>query len=318
MAAVTFAQTLKTREVEDPINLWVHRPLAYGFVRLVLPTPLSANAVTFLAIGVGVVAAALLLIGTPSAMLLGAILLWSSAILDGADGMLARARGAVSPFGRAIDGTADLIVIGASVVAGGLHLFLQTRSVLWAILASAAIGSGLYHFATYDFYKEWFLRMTRPDRSDHETIASVREAEGKLKSERGPFFTRFAMGSLRSYLQGQDNFAKFTNPRGRREGRIVPRATPQIAEIFRRENLGPMRLWAWLSPAPHADFFCLAAAIDRIDLYVFTRLLLLNAVFVAAIVSQRRATERTFDELERLGLAEPVPTPRSGPAPSLQ
>ena len=36
-----FASVLKSKEVEDPVNLWLHRPLAYAFVAAVYRTPVT-------------------------------------------------------------------------------------------------------------------------------------------------------------------------------------------------------------------------------------------------------------------------------------
>ncbi len=44
-----FRSLLKSTEVEDPINILVHRPLAYAFVWSIFKTPLTPNGVTYLA-----------------------------------------------------------------------------------------------------------------------------------------------------------------------------------------------------------------------------------------------------------------------------
>ena len=105
-----FASLLKSREVEDPVNLWLHRPLAYGFVALVYRSAITPNQITLLAMVVGIAAAACFIEGSGAAMLWGGVLLWTSAILDGADGILARAQRKFSELGRALDGTADVVV----------------------------------------------------------------------------------------------------------------------------------------------------------------------------------------------------------------
>src|SRR5687767_10616973 len=96
-----FQAVLKSREVEDPVNLWVHRPLAYAFVSAVYRTSITPNQVTFMAMAVGVLAASCWVYGSPAALVAGGVLLWLSAILDGADGILARAKRMSSPAGRA-------------------------------------------------------------------------------------------------------------------------------------------------------------------------------------------------------------------------
>ena len=42
-----YFRSLKPLEVEEPIDVWVHRPPAYVLARILLPTPVSPNAVTF-------------------------------------------------------------------------------------------------------------------------------------------------------------------------------------------------------------------------------------------------------------------------------
>src|SRR5687767_4482881 len=127
-----FRSVLKSRDVEDPINLWFNRPLAYAFVALVYRTPLTPNQVTLLSIAVGAGAAACWGYGTPQAMLWGGILLWASAILDGADGILARAKQSFSELGRALDGSADFVVAGLTVAAAAYHLW-QRQPSLWLV-----------------------------------------------------------------------------------------------------------------------------------------------------------------------------------------
>ncbi|MDH3726816.1 MAG: CDP-alcohol phosphatidyltransferase family protein, partial [Myxococcales bacterium] len=105
-----FASILKSKAVEDPVNVYVERPLAYVFAWSVFRTPMTPNAVTLLAVLFGVTAGIMFVWGIPHAMVAGGILLWVSAILDGADGILARAKNLQSEFGRALDGAGDAIV----------------------------------------------------------------------------------------------------------------------------------------------------------------------------------------------------------------
>ena len=81
-----FKQLLKSADVEDPINVYVHRPLAYAFVWSIFRTRITPNMVTLFAVFVGFIAGCMFLWGTPGAMVAGGLCLWASAILDGADG----------------------------------------------------------------------------------------------------------------------------------------------------------------------------------------------------------------------------------------
>jgi len=189
-----FASVLKSRDVEDPINLWFNRPLAYAFVALVYRTPITPNQITLLSIAVGAVAAGCWWHGTPAAMLWGGILLWASAILDGADGILARAKQSFSELGRALDGSADLVVAALTVVAAVQHLWQRQHSLLLLALIAPLIVLTVLEIHLYDYYKESFLLRTRLDWNGvPERIADVQERIAKLARDRAPWAYRRAM-----------------------------------------------------------------------------------------------------------------------------
>ena len=149
-----FESLIKSRDVEDPVNMWLHRPLAYAFVALIYKTSITPNQITGLATVVGFAAAGFWFWGTKTAMILGGILLWTSGIIDGADGILARAKNMSSQFGRVLDGSMDMVVAIVSLAAAFTHIFIRSRS--WWILLQApiAVGMTLPHVYLYDFYKE--------------------------------------------------------------------------------------------------------------------------------------------------------------------
>lgn len=61
-----------------------------------------------------------------------------------------------------------------------------------------------------------------------------------------------------------------------------------------------MRLWALVLLAPHSGLMAICAMVDRLDVYLYIRVLLMNGIFVVAIW-QRHATCRTIEELARVG-----------------
>src|SRR5687767_6788357 len=222
-----FRSVLKSRDVEDPINLWFNRPLAYAFVALVYRTPLTPNQVTLLSIAVGAGAAACWGYGTPQAMLWGGILLWASAILDGADGILARAKQSFSELGRALDGSADLIVAGLTVAAALHHLW--HRHFSWPLLLAVppVLVMTALQIHLYDYYKESFLLRTRLDWNGiPERIADVEARIASLNREGAPWVYRRAMHLYLSLIVGQTRLIRLTDPDGSREQssfRVTPR-----------------------------------------------------------------------------------------------
>jgi len=296
-----FSTLLKSRDVEDPINIYVHRPLAYAFVAAIYRTPMTPNMVTLLSIIVGMVSGIMFLTGTPTAMVVAGICLWTSAILDGADGFLARAKNLSSPFGRALDGSADMVVAIVTVIPAVIHLWLKHHDPLLLALAVPTIALTTVHLSAYDYFKESFLRRTRVGQGGEGEDPA--EAAKRTQEARG-WFMRFVYERIfLPYLETQKRYITFLDPAAQREGKR-PVVDERTAAIYRKRNLLPMRLWAIISLAPHAYLMSIAAMADRIDLYFWLRLVGMNAVFVLAILLQRRATHRTQEELSAIGAAD--------------
>jgi len=300
-----FSSVLKSREVEDPVNLWFNRPLAYGFVAAIFRTSITPNQVTLLATLVGVVAALGIAAGTPQTLLWGGILLWTSAILDGADGILARAKKMQSEMGRALDGTADLVVAGAAIVAAIYHLWLKHHSIEQLVLAVATVMSSVFHIYLYDYYKESYLTLTRTEGEGRfESRAEVTERMERLKREGASPVVRLAAKLYVDLLSNQHFAVSHTNPAGLREG-LTYQLGDRLAAVYRQYNRWPMRLWTWISLAPHTYLMAIFAMADRLDIYLWLRLVLANLLLLVALFWQRRSSEATAQALTVAGL-QPV------------
>lgn len=297
-----FSQISKSPEVEDPVNRFVHRPLAYAFVRAIYGTGLTPNGVTVLAMAVGVTAGCFWIWGSREGLIVGGILLWISAILDGADGILARAKNLQSQFGRALDGSADMVVAIFTVLPAGYMLLVSEGAWITGLLV-IAILSAVVHLVNYDYYKESFMRFTRPERGgEGEDLDDVRRRIEELEGQDLSLVTRLTMKhvllpyTLWGYLS-----VKLTNPSALREGKRWT-VTEETAQMFRRHNAGPMQLWAATSLSPHTYLIAICGMLDRFDVYLWIRFGLMNFLFVVGVIWQRVATRRTLEELERMGV----------------
>src|SRR6187402_2063586 len=119
-----YFRSLKPLEVEEPIDVWVHRPPAYVLAKILLPTPVSPNLVTFGSIFMSFAAGAAIFVAFPWHLQLAGLLIFGAAVLDCCDGQLARLRKSSSAFGRMLDGVADTVVSGV-VVGGAAWLVLS-------------------------------------------------------------------------------------------------------------------------------------------------------------------------------------------------
>ena len=298
-----FETVLKSREVEDPVNLWVHRPLAYAFVALIYRTSITPNQITFMALTVGLVAGVLFLVGTKTAMFVGGICLWSSAILDGADGILARAKRMFSDVGRAIDGVADAVVGVLTVLPAFYHVWITRHSVLDLWVMPVALGTTLFHVYLFDFYKEAFLQHTKPSWDGQpETLSIIQARIERLKAERAPWYAQLTTQMYLGLVQNQIKTVTALNPSALRHHLTFP-VNEESVRIYRKNNRGPMQLWALVSTAPHSYLMSICAMFDRLDVYLWLRLLGANGVFLIACLWQRAATKRTAAEWAAAGVA---------------
>ncbi|MGE0328611.1 MAG: CDP-alcohol phosphatidyltransferase family protein, partial [Polyangiaceae bacterium] len=132
--------SLKSRDIEEPIDVWVHRPLAYLIARAAFPTPISPNFITLVSILFGIATGVCFLWPFPYHVQLGGVFLFWSAVWDCADGQLARMRGTASPFGRMLDGVADLVV-SICGMGGAVVVLLQSyHDPWWQALIVVVLG----------------------------------------------------------------------------------------------------------------------------------------------------------------------------------
>lgn len=295
-----FADVLKSRDVEDPVNLWVHRPLAYAFCALVYRTSMTPNQITLIAIFLGLSAAACWFDGSPSSMLAGGILLWSSAIMDGADGILARAKRMQSAFGRALDGFADWLVGLASASACVYHLYATGERTLLLLAVPAFVGT-IVAFNAYDFYKEVWVHMTRIDRQrEGHSLSDIAKLRASENARHSPWYTRVSLFFYADHTRAQEGLVRLTNPRARRL-LTDARRSQKSADVYRAHNHWPMQFWKALSTAPHAYLFSIFGMLDRLDLYIWLRLFGMGSAALIAFTLQRRATARTLSAFEASG-----------------
>lgn len=289
-AALTFKGSIKSFDVEDPVNIWVHRPIQLAIARVLLPLGFTANQVTLLALIAGLGAAAAIVVGTRDSLLLAGALLFASAILDGVDGMLARARGVASPFGHVLDGAADSIVKLATIWAGAYHLSHTIGVVPAVLLALAAHVATEHHVMVYDFYLTHFLRLGVRSRSGGGVIERGEQMIDELRAEPGKQLQLLLMRAYVWQLRNRDRFVHRLNPRAATEyDALQPDA--ERAERYQRHHRWPMRLTSWLGNAPHMDLFALCVAIGRIEVYFLLRIFAFTALAIAQTAWHRRVTE---------------------------
>ena len=151
------------------VNEWWYFPNRWA-VRLLYPLPISANQLTMLALGMGLVAAAFYVSSAETALVWGAVFLYGKLFLDNIDGNLARLRGEESRLGRFLDSFSDFVV--SVLVYGAITLRMAQDSsnpgFIWMLGFMALISSLLqcsYWVYYYVSYTDWVgsYQKNRPD-----------------------------------------------------------------------------------------------------------------------------------------------------------
>ncbi len=292
-ASLTFHGAIKSMDVEDPVNLFVHRPIQLVVARVAFALGVTANQATIVALCAGLGAAAALAHGSPPSLIAAGGLLFASAIWDGVDGMLARARGIGSPAGHVLDVTSDYAVNVATTLAGAWYLGPRIGWPAAVLLALGAHAASAMHVMIYDFYATHYLRLGMQSRSGAGVPALGRELFDAARHETG-----FSAGA-RKLL-----FASYVWQLGNRRQLIAQlnpgvedlydglEATGARSERYRRHHRWPMRATAWLGNAMHMDVFALCIVVGRPDLYFALRIVAFGALAIGQTIWHRVVSAR--------------------------
>ena len=134
-------------EIIEPINRYLHNPLAASIVQLLKDTSVTPNKVTYFSVFVGLVSAYTFSIGTLQAFFFAGILLEIVLILDCVDGQLARAKGCSSDLGRLLDGIAGYVIYLS--VLTGIMIGIDKEHISLVVFGLITIMRGI----AYDYCK---------------------------------------------------------------------------------------------------------------------------------------------------------------------
>jgi len=301
----TYRASLKSPEVEEPIDYWLHRPLGYVVARLSYPLPVSPDALTVGSILLGWAAGACLALDFDHHMLAGAGLLLASTTFDCADGQLARMRGTSSVFGRMLDGTADTLVLLSVVPVTVYRVWTRHHDpswLGWAVigLAVLTVFTSSFHTVVYDYYKNVWLRFTSDGYKEGESYAPVRARYEEQKSGLG-LVRRAAFLMYLAHVGGQEDFIKKFDPHISLD-RLPPR-TPENEAIYRQYQTKPWTLNRWLFGTGSLMFGLeLFSAVDQAEVFLLLRLVVLNGLFYLALrPMQRHASQAAFAAMAARG-----------------
>ena len=138
------ARFIDANEIWYFMNRWV--------VRLLYPTSVTPNQITFISLFFGLTSAGIYVSGKPNALIWGAIFLYGKIFLDNVDGNLARVRGTTSRFGRFLDSLTDFLVTVLVYIAITVYLVRTTGIPEYSILGLFGLLACFLQSTFFVFY----------------------------------------------------------------------------------------------------------------------------------------------------------------------
>ena len=157
------------KDLAEPVNIYIHEPIAKRLVSVLENTFITPNQITYLSVLVGFASGYSFSQGNWETSVMGGILLELTLILDCVDGQLARAKNMASDFGRLIDGIAGYFAYLA-VVYGIIAGYPDFQSALIVIAVFTILRA-----ISYDYCKQTFGTMVLKgfDGMDREIQSTV-------------------------------------------------------------------------------------------------------------------------------------------------
>lgn len=281
-----YKKTLKLAAVEEVFDLIFYRPLAFLFVKAIYPTNLTPNQITMLSIMFGVVAGIVVGFGNSSWFIYAALLFMTYNILDCSDGQLARLKNNGSEIGRLLDGFGDYIVSIFAYFGIGFGFASYTNEpILYWILTAAAGASNAVQASFVDYHRNRYLdyAFNREALLEDSYNHFVEENE-RMKEEGGHYFDRFVIWTFFVYSKAQLIFSKSDTKKVEKK---------YDAKDFLKRNKILMHFWTYLGPTTQWTLLIIFLILNRIDLYLWTLVLIGNILAASLTFIQKRINRNT-------------------------
>jgi len=243
-----YKASLKDTAVEEMVDLYLFRPIAFAIVKLIYPLPITPNQLSVLSILTGIASGVFFAMGDRQSFIYAGLFYALSHILDCCDGMIARLKRNGTPIGRIIDGWADYITSVAVYV--GLLIGLHGGSFQlpvspWALMVPASF-SLFIHCMMVDYYRHEFMaHALGKNNSIRGDLVFFSNELDQLNKSKGRYLEKIMIIFYLGYtkLQLNENVEKGKYPR----------------EKYYESNKLPLLLWNWIGAATHIFVLVFAA-----------------------------------------------------------
>ena len=295
MVEASLDSSLKSREVEEVIDLAFYRPLGFLIARALSGSNVHPNQVTVASILLGVLSGHLLYYDHLGLTLAGILTFVAATLLDSVDGQLARLKRLQSPFGRMLDGIAGACMFTSIY----LHLALRQYAAGDGVLVIGVAFLALYSQAVQNSVADSLLNA-------YLTYA-VRKGEFEL-DDAGDIRDRMIRSPSQAEKWGLWLYASFTATQAwlmpalyqfRRAMRTEASENnrEQIAAAYRRLNRAIVQQRAWIATNIRMAILFAAILTDTVVWFFWFNIVVLNLVTVGLVVFHERNCRRLSDLL---------------------
>jgi hypothetical protein len=276
-----YKQSLKMAEVEEAVDMFIYRPLAFLLVKAIYKTNITPDNLTLGAIVLGLTGGFFYTFGLHHTSVIGAIFYILFIILDCSDGQLARLKKNGTKIGRLLDGIADYIVVAAIYV--GVAIGYSNKdgqpTTMLTLLALSGV-SVIIQSLLVDYYRTRFLDIVLSRTNTFEDgINEYRTEYVKIKDQKGKWLEKNVIHTYLVY----SNIQRKLIGKKKRESTII--ASPQD---YYNKNRAMIRFWLVMGPSAIRTWLIISTFIDRFDIYFWVTIAGFNSLAIILGVIQRR------------------------------
>jgi phosphatidylglycerophosphate synthase len=275
-----YKKSLKMAEVEESIDLFFYRPLAFLLVKSVYNTRITPDHITLAAIIMGLTGGFFYSFGQQLTCFIGAFFYIMFVILDCSDGQLARLKKNGTSIGRLLDGIADYIVVISIYI--GIAIGYSNKEGQPSSMFDLLIISGIsiiIQEVLVDFYRTRFLDIVMKRKNTFEEgIREYRSEYIRLKKIKGKWFEKNLIHIYLIYSKLQRNLTF-------RKSKIkFPDVSP---EEYYNKNKVLIRFWIFMGPSAMRTTLILCSLFSRFDIYFWITIVLFNTLAAVIWIIQR-------------------------------
>jgi len=287
-----YKKSIKHAVFDETLTLYILRPIAFMFVKLLYPFSITPNQVSLMNIIVGIISGYFFSRGTVTSFIIGGSLYFLCMVLDCVDGMIARLKNSGTAIGRIIDGFADYIVVISVYVGMGIGFekglinldFLPINH--WWVMVIAAV-SHLLHCMLVDYYRAEFMAYgLDKSTSTWEEKEKFTAELNKIKHLQGKLLEKVLIALYLGYSRLQLFHLE--------EKKEYDRKT------YYHSNKLLIRLWFWIGPVPGAFIIVISAVLFRPIVFFIYTIGLANIYMIVLWIIQVKTNKRILQNNKSL------------------